>query len=258
MEVRLSRYLAQAGIASRRKAEDLIAAGLVRVDGRVVTEAGATVDPDADEVECRGEAVRPRFAETSPEAARVLAFHKPTGVVTTKSDPGGARTVYDLVPDVEDARLIYVGRLDADTEGLLLFTTHGTLAHRLTHPSWGIERTYRAEVAGALDEAALKRGARSGVVLSDGRTGPFRARIVARRGHGARARRRIELVLREGRNREVRRIVRACGGKVERLARTRYGPVELGELATGAWRWLDRDEVDRLLAAVDLPEGGSR
>ncbi|MDX1662085.1 MAG: S4 domain-containing protein, partial [Gemmatimonadota bacterium] len=124
MEVRLARYLAQAGIASRRKAEDLIAAGLVRVGGRVVTEAGATVDPEADEVVCRGETVRPRFAETSPERARVLALHKPAGVVTTRSDPGGGRTVYDLVPEVEDARLIYVGRLDERTEGLLLFTTH--------------------------------------------------------------------------------------------------------------------------------------
>lgn len=258
MEVRLSRYLAQAGIASRRKAEDLVAAGLVRVNGRVVTEAGATVDPTADRVVLRGEIVRPRFAETAPEGPLVLALHKPVGTVTTRSDPGGSRTVYDLVPAVESARLIYVGRLDADTEGLLLLTTHGTLAHRLTHPAWGIERTYVADVAGRLDEPALERGARGGVVLADGRTGPFRARVLDRAGAGRAARRRLEIVLTEGRNREVRRIVRACGGVVERLVRTRYGPVELGGLEPGAWRWLEPREVDRLLGAVDLPAGGRR
>lgn len=258
MELRLSRYLAQAGIASRRKAEDLIAAGLVRVDGRVVTEAGAIVDPAVERVTCRGETVRPRFAETSVEAALVLALHKPAGVVTTRSDPGGARTVYDLVPDIEAARLIYVGRLDAETEGLLLFTTHGTLAHRLTHPAWEVERTYVAEVAGPLDEGALERGAREGVELADGRTAPFRARILAREGAGRAARRRVELVLTEGRNREVRRIVRAFGGAVERLVRIRYGPVALQGLEPGSWRWLERAEVDRLLAAVDLAATGPR
>lgn len=248
--------MAQAGLASRRRAEDLVVAGLVTVNGRVTTDPATTVDPESDAVECRGEPVRPRFAETSREAARTLALHKPTGVVTTRSDPGGAPTVYGLVPEIEDARLVYVGRLDRDTEGLLLFTTHGTLAHRLTHPRWGIERTYRADVAGDLDEAALAAGTRRGIDLADGRTAPFRARVVERSGRGRGARRRVELVLVEGRNREVRRIVRACGGTVERLVRTRYGPVTLEGLAPGAWRWLEPGETDRLLAAVDLPTGG--
>lgn len=229
----------------------------MRVNGRVTTDPATTIDPETDEVVCRGEPVVPRFAESSPEAARALALHKPAGVVTTRSDPGGAPTVYDLVPDVRDARLVYVGRLDRETEGLLLFTTHGTLAHRLTHPRWEVERTYVADVAGALDEAALAEGARRGIDLGDGRAAPFRARVLEREGRARRARRRIELVLTEGRNREVRRIVKACGGTVERLVRTRYGPVALEGLPSGRWRWLDRDEFGRLLEAVGLtPEPG--
>lgn len=253
MSVRLQRFLAQAGVASRRRAEDLIAAGLVAVNGRVVTEPGTTVEPGVDRVTCRGEPVEPRFAETSEEPALALALHKPAGVVTARGDPGGGRTVYDLVPEPEGARLIYVGRLDRDTEGLLLFTTHGTLAHRLTHPRWGVEREYLAEVSGALDERALERGARRGIRLTEGRTRPFRVWVLERRGAGEGARRRVRFVLREGRNREVRRIVRACGGEVARLVRERYGPVGLGGLEPGRWRWLGRDEVDRLLDAVGLP-----
>lgn len=253
MAVRLQRYLAQAGVASRRKSEDLIAAGLVAVNGTVVTRAGSKVDPLRDVVTVRGEVVRPRFAETSPEAARALALHKPAGVLTARSDPGERPTVYDLVPEPRGARLVYVGRLDLNTEGLLLMTTHGRLAHRLTHPRWEVEREYVAEVTGPLDERALARGSQRGVDLADGRTKPFRARVVERAGAGPRARRRLVLVLTEGRNREVRRIVRACGGRVERLVRTRYAGVTLGGLPAGSWRWLERAEIDGLLETVGLP-----
>lgn len=231
-------------MASRRKSEDLIAAGLVAVNGRVVTEPGSRVEPGEDEVVVRGEAVRPRWAATSAEPSRVLALNKPGGTITARSDPGGRRTVYEGIPEPEDARLIYVGRLDRDTEGLLLFTTHGELAHRLTHPRWEVEREYRAEVSGPLDETALSRGAEEGIELEDGRTAPFDAGVE----DGT-----VEIVLTEGRNREVRRIVAACGGRVERLLRVRYGFVTLeGIEEPGRWRWLDAEEVERLLALVEL------
>jgi 23S rRNA pseudouridine2605 synthase len=255
--VRLQRFLAQAGIASRRKSEDLISAGLIRVNGRVVTEPGTTVDPEADEVLLKGERVTARFAETSPGSAIGVAFHKPAGVLTARSDTRGRRTVYDLIREPEGERLVYVGRLDLDTEGLLILTTHGALAHRLTHPRWEIEREYRVETTGSLDEAALARAARRGIDLEDGRAGPFRARVLERSGE----RRTLELVLTEGKKREVRRIVEACGGVVERLVRTRFAFLTLEGLASGRSRRLEREEMARLLALVDLPAeqaGGRR
>ena len=254
MAIRLSRYLAQAGIASRRKAEDLISAGLVAVDGRVVTDLATRVEPDADGVTVRGERVRPGRAG-SGDTALVLALHKPSGYLTARSDPAGRPTVYDLVTEPAGERLIYVGRLDRDTEGLLLFTSHGDLAHRLMHPRWGVERRYVADVRGELDEAGLARGARDGMDLAEGRTGPFRARVLQHSGAGHGARRRVELVLTEGRNREVRRIVMACGGRVERLLRTRYAEVDLGDLAPGRWRRLEPAEVRRLMELVGLGGG---
>ena len=247
--VRLQRYLAQAGVASRRKCEDLIAAGLVSVNGEVVTTPGTTVDPESDRVVLRGRPVEPRFAELAPGAALVLLLHKPRGVLTSRVDPKGGPTVYDLVREPADGRLVYVGRLDRDTEGLLLLTTDGRLAHRLSHPRWQIERAYEADVTGALDTARLLDGARRGIPLEDGRTGPFRARILATRG----VRRRVELVVTEGRKREVRRILRACGGTVERLVRTRFAFLTLEGVAPGQSRKLEDREVRGLLEAVGLP-----
>ncbi|HUP02009.1 MAG TPA: pseudouridine synthase [Gemmatimonadota bacterium] len=252
MAVRLQRYLAQAGVASRRRCEDLIAAGLVAVNGKVVTAPGTTVDPESDRVTLRGRRVRPRFAELSPGAALGSILHKPRGVLTSRSDPGGRPTVYDLVREPAEGRLVYVGRLDRDTEGLLLFTTDGRLAHRLTHPRWRIERAYEAEVEGALDEKRLFAGARRGIVLEDGRTGPFRARVLASRPHSPR-RRRVELVLTEGRKREVRRILGACGVQVERLVRTRFAFLTLAGLTPGESRKLAPREMDRLRRLVGLP-----
>ena len=255
MRMRLQRFLAQAGVASRRKSEDLIAAGLVTVNGRPVSTAGTTVDPQSDVVTVRGRAVRP--ARSAGEGSSlVIALHKPRGVLTARGEARGERTVYHLVPEPAGARLVYVGRLDRDSEGLLLLTTDGTLAHRLTHPSWEVERVYEAWVKGPLNERSLADGARRGVTLDDGeRTAPFRARVLERPRDRDGARR-IELVLTEGKKREARRIVAACGGRVERLVRTRYGPIELGELPVGKSRKLSPAEVGRLRALVGL--GGAR
>lgn len=265
--VRLQRYLAMTGVASRRKSEDLIAAGLVTVNGRTVTRPGTTVDPDRDEVAVRGRVLGPRPREDA-KSPLVVALHKPRGVLTSRSHSDGgkaggeATTVYDLIEEPPGTRMIYVGRLDRDSEGLLLLTSNGTLAHRLTHPRWQVERAYEASVSGPLDERALQRAARSGIVLDDGdRTAPFRARIL-RRGRaadhppaharsGSRSKR-IELVLTEGRKREVRRIVEALGGRVERLVRTRYGTVEIAGLEPGRWRKLPRHETARLCELVEL------
>ena len=250
MKVRLQRYLAQAGVASRRRAEDLIAAGLVTVNGRVVTRLGKTIEPERDRVTVRGRPVRARFPEASEAAGFCIALHKPRGVLTTRHDPGGGRTVFDLVDEPSTGRLVYVGRLDRDTEGLLLLTDDGRLAHRLTHPRWGVERTYVAEVCDELNVPRLLHGAARGLALEDGRTAPFEARVLRRRGREAG--KRIELVLREGRKREVRRILAACGGEVERLVRTRFATVELGDLPSGAWRRLSREELERLRTSVGL------
>lgn len=254
--MRLQRYLAMNGVASRRKSEDLIAAGLVAVNGRVVTEQGTTVDPASDKIAVRGRLVgsHPRASAKTP---LVVALHKPRGVITARA-AHGEPTVYELIEEPPGTRMIYVGRLDRDSEGLLLFTRDGTLAHRLTHPSWEVERTYEAWVSGTVDDRALQRAARQGVVLDDGeRTAPFRARSL---GRGPRGTRKIELVLTEGRKREVRRIVEALGAKVERLVRTRYGTMELEGIAPGKWRSLTRLETARLFDLVELgaPAGSAR
>lgn len=256
MAIRLQRYLAQAGIASRRKCEDLIAAGLVAVNGEIVTRAGTTVEPERDEVTYRGRKIEPLLRSRGAGSTRVMLLNKPRGVLTTRSDRRGRRTVYDLIAEPAGVRLIYVGRLDRDTEGALLFTTNGDLAHRLTHPRWAVERVYEAEVRGRLDEERLAMGAQKGVMLSDGRTGRFQAEVAARRGSGEKARRRVELRLAEGRKREVRRIIRACGGSVERLTRKRFAFLTLEGLEVGGFRWLDDREVRQLCAIVDLVREG--
>ena len=234
--MRLQKFISRAGIASRRTAERLIVAGRVRVNGRVVTELGTRVDPAADRVEVDGTAVQ-------PEVVRWILLHKPPGVLTTRRDPGGGAVVYDLLP-AEMSSLRYVGRLDRDTEGLLLLTNEGDLLHRLTHPSFQVEREYRARVKGGVESATLKRLV-DGVSLEDG---PARARR-AWRPPGA-APEELHLVLTEGRKREVRRMLAAVGHPVRRLQRVRYGPVELGSLEPGKWRELTIQEINGLRAAA--------
>jgi 23S rRNA pseudouridine2605 synthase len=234
--MRLQKYLSRAGASSRREGEKLIEAGRVRVNGEVVRELGTKVEPGRDRVELDGRTLDlPGF--------RWVMLHKPTGVLTTADDPGGGRTVYDLLPAGMEA-LRYVGRLDRDTEGLLLLTNEGDVLHRLTHPSYEVEREYRAHVGGDVTPAILGR-LTSGVELEDG---PARA-IRAWQSSGA-GPRELRLVLAEGRNREVRRMLAAVGLPVRRLIRDRYGPLRLGSLGAGSWRELTDDEIHKLRRTV--------
>jgi len=234
--MRIQRALARAGVASRRRAEELIAAGRVQVNGELA-RVGQTVDPDADRITLDGQPVG------RPAPAEWIVLNKPAGVITTRSDPGGRTTVFDLVP--RRPGLTYVGRLDYLTEGLLLLTTDGAAAHRLTHPSREVERTYVALVSGDAERAV--REARQGVQLHDGIVVP---RHVAARAL-ANGRSEFEVTIAEGRNREVRRVCAALGLDIERLVRVRFGPVTLGELPSGATRSLtarERRAIEKLTA----------
>ncbi|HEX6307844.1 MAG TPA: pseudouridine synthase [Longimicrobiales bacterium] len=226
--VRLQKYLAQAGVASRRACEALITAGRVSVNGRVASELGVRVRPD-DDVRVDGRRIR-------PAAAQWFALHKPRGYLSTRSDPEGRRTLYELVPPPM-RRLFYVGRLDFDSEGLVLLTNDGDTAHRLLHPRYGVDREYDVELDAPIDDAALDQ-LRRGVELEDGRA---RARSARRKGGH-----RVVLTLREGRKREVRRMFAELGYRVQRLRRVRYGPIRLGELGSGEWRALEPREVHAL------------
>jgi len=236
MADRLQKVLAAAGIASRRASEELIVAGRVTVNGRVAT-IGDRVEAQSDIVEVDGERV---IIDTT---LRYLMLNKPQGVVSTTSDPEGRPTVMDLVN--LDERLYPVGRLDQDTEGLLLLTNDGDLAHRLLHPSFGVERTYLALVPGPVRREPLRRLS-DGVMLDDGPARPKRVRVAEE--HRGKAL--LEVVMTEGRKREVRRMLAEVGMPVERLARVAFGGVELGDLRQGKWRFLNRPEIARLHAAV--------
>lgn len=229
---RLQKALAKAGWGSRRHCEDLIEAGRVTVNGEVAV-LGRRVDAEHDLVEIDGAPVGVR-----PGLVYYLV-NKPVGVVTTMSDPQGRRTVAQLVPD--EPRVFPVGRLDADTEGLLLMTNDGELAHRLAHPSFGVEKEYLAHVAGVLAPGAVRR-LREGVELDDGVTAPA---TVSQPDPGV-----VRLAIHEGRNRQVRRMCEAVGHPVQRLIRVRIGPLTDRNLKPGHWRHLTLDELHRLVATV--------
>ncbi|HSL12159.1 MAG TPA: pseudouridine synthase [Actinomycetota bacterium] len=236
-EERLQRALARAGHGSRRSSEELIAAGRVKVNGRVAT-LGDKVDPGSDEVELDGIRVN-----LDPNV-RYYALHKPVGVVTTMQDPQGRPSVRDLLPQ-DGPRVFPVGRLDRDTEGLLLLTNDGDLANRLTHPRYGVEKEYLAEVDGA-PAPRHATALRHGVDLDDGPARAASVRIVDARG----GRGQLRLVMTEGRKREVRRLLAAVGLPVVRLVRLRVGPVTLGGLPPGAVRELSVEEIRGLTEAA--------
>ena len=235
-EERVQKVLAAAGIASRRECEELIDDGRVTVNGMVV-QLGAKCDQTSDVIEVDGERVN-----TDPDKLYVL-LNKPRGVVTTADDPQGRPTVVDLVNLPQ--RLYPVGRLDQDTEGLLLLTNDGELTHQLLHPSFEVERTYLALVPGPVRKKALAQ-LREGIELEDGIARARRARVLEEE----RGRALVELVMTEGRKREVRRMFGALGLTVERLARVAYAGVELGELRQGKWRFLTQSEIGKLHAAT--------
>ncbi|MCO8128231.1 rRNA pseudouridine synthase [Acidimicrobiia bacterium EGI L10123] len=233
---RLQKILARVGIASRRVVEEMIEDGRVVVNGEVA-ELGQRADPDVDAIEVDGVLVGVR-----PDTVWYL-LNKPAGVVSTASDPQGRPTVVQLVP--EEPRVFPVGRLDAETEGLLLLTNDGEVTHRLTHPSYGVEKEYLAHVEGTPARGALRR-LREGVELEDGITAPATAAMVS---PGV-----VRLVIHEGRNRQVRRMCEAIGHPVVRLVRTRIGPLVDTTLGPGEWRPLRQDEVRALeRAAVPTP-----
>jgi 23S rRNA pseudouridine2605 synthase len=232
--MRIQRALARSGIASRRRADELVAAGRVRVNGQLA-RIGQSVDPSRDRITVDGTDVAPPAA-----SATWIVLNKPGGVLTARSDRAGRRTVFDLVEDVPG--LTYVGRLDYMTEGVLLLTNDGAAAHRLTHPSAGVERTYVATVRG--DAVGAARLARGGVALDDGDV--VRPVDVATRSIGQR-RWEFEVTIAEGKHHEIRRLCQALDLDVERLVRTRFGPVRLGTLPSGATRTLtavERQVID--------------
>lgn len=231
--MRLAKFLAHAGVASRRAAERLIAEGRVTMDGAVVTDPARDVSEDAA-VAVDGEPV------AGEEPRVVYALHKPAGVVSTAHDTHGRRTVVELVPG--GRRLYPVGRLDADTTGLILLTNDGELANRLTHPRYEVPKTYRATVGGPpLTERAI-RALRGGVVLDDSPTAPARVRRLDPHT--------LEITIHEGRKRQVRRMCEAVGHPVKTLARVRFGPLALGDLSAGRARRLSAAEVRALAAAA--------
>jgi 23S rRNA pseudouridine2605 synthase len=239
--MRLAKHLAHAGVASRRAAERLIADGRVEVDGAVVTDPARDV-AGSERITVDGERVG-----GTPAVRVVYALHKPAGVVSTASDTHGRPTVVDLVRAPGDRRLYPVGRLDTDTTGLILLTDDGDLAHRLTHPSFEVPKTYRVTARAFVPDGALRRLAQ-GVRLEDGPTAPAKAE---RRGP-----REFDLTLHEGRKRQVRRMCEEVGHPVKRLRRIRFGPLELGRLPEGHSRRLLPAEIEALRAAAGPRELG--
>jgi 23S rRNA pseudouridine2605 synthase len=238
-EQRLQKVLAAAGLGSRRACEELIAAGRVTVDGQIST-LGAKVDPRTAVVHVDGTRV------VTDDRQVYLAVNKPRGVLSAMSDDRGRRTVADLVDDLP-RRVFHVGRLDADSEGLLLLTNDGDLAHRLTHPSYGVPKTYLCEVAGPV-QRSVERTLLAGIELEDGPVKADRFRVV----DTVAPRALVEVVIHEGRNRIVRRMLETVGHPVRRLVRTGIGPVRLGDLRPGTYRRLAAAEVGALYRAVGL------
>ena len=239
--IRLQKVLAQAGVASRRAAEDLVFRGRVEVNGEKVTEQGRRVDPATDVIRVDGLRIPPKAEHL------YLVLNKPTGVVSTMEDPRGRPALQELVSVFTRERVFHVGRLDADTEGLLLLTNDGEFSQRMMHPSFEVPKVYVAEIAGVITEATVKR-LRKGVALEDGPVQPDKVEVLQR---GA-DRSLVRITLHEGRNRIVRRLFDEVGHPVRQLSRIAIGPVRLGDLKLGAVRDLTREELGALLDLVKL------
>ena len=239
--IRLQKLISTAGVASRRAAESLIRDGRVSVNGEIVRTLGTKADPQVDDVRVDGR--RLRFDARQ----RYILLNKPKGFVTTRRDPEGRRTVMDLLRGVRE--YVYpVGRLDYDSEGLLILTSDGDLAARLMHPRHGVERVYESIVAGDPDESALEE-LRRGVFLDGERTAPAQVRHMGTIGKGRSQTTRLSITIHEGRNRQVRRMCAAIGHPVRRLSRVRMGPIRLGDLRPGEWRDLLPAEIEKLKKA---------
>ena len=241
---RLQKILSAAGVASRRASETLILQGRVTVNGEAVTTLGAKADPGQDDIRVDGRRI------ARPTRRRYILLNKPRGYVTTRSDPQQRRTVMDLLKGVREY-LYPVGRLDYDSEGLLLLTNDGDLAARLTHPRHEVERVYAARVRGVPDRHALERLA-SGIPIDGRKTAPARVRVTDRSETEGDAHAVVEITLHEGRNRQVRRMFDAIGYPVDRLRRTRIGPIEDPRMPVGHWRELTPREVEQLRRAAGL------
>ena len=249
MTDRLHVILARAGVASRRGSERLIAAGRVRVNGKVVREQGVKVDPNADEIEVDGQLLRPQ------ERNVYLLLHKPVGYISTVKDPHGRPTVRDLIP--VSKRIYPVGRLDADTEGLLLLTNDGEITNYLTHPRYEHEKEYLVQVEGSLSPDNLRQ-LREGILLEDGVTAQAKIQVISQaelgrwvpsaRGRSSSKKTWLRVVIHEGRKRQIRRMLQAIDHRVGRLIRLRMGSLTLGDLRPGQWRYLSSNEVARLQA----------
>jgi 23S rRNA pseudouridine2605 synthase len=246
--IRLNAFLARSGVASRRAADQLIASGSVRVNGERPPAAGTLIDPDRDRVTVDGIAVQPAAAH------RYVVLNKPLGAITTARDEAARTTVLDVIGSagLSGHRLFPVGRLDGDTTGLLLLTDDGELAYRLTHPRFKVAKEYEATVAGvpsASDLDALRRG----VKLDDGMTAPAEVEVLrSSRGDRDSGQAELRMVIGEGRNRQVRRMLQAVGHRVVALRRSAFGPLRLGRLRPGAWRVLTQEEVAALRRAAGL------
>jgi pseudouridine synthase len=238
--VRLQKVLAEAGVGSRRHCEELIGAGRVEVDGETVRRFGARVDPDHQVIRVDGKRI------PAKPGLVYLAFNKPAGVLTAMSDPRGRKTVSDFLGDRSE-RLFHIGRLDYETEGLMLLTNDGELAHRLAHPSFEVAKTYLAEVTGPVPKDLGRRLA-TGVELDDGVAAADRFRVIDRSGNRVL----LEITLHEGRKHIVRRMLAATGHPVSRLVRTDVGPIRLGNQRPGTTRDLTTREIGELYAAVGL------
>lgn len=238
--LRLQKYLAEAGIASRRASEELITAGRVTVNGKTAT-LGMSVDPDTDTVLFDGKPVK------QEEELITIMLYKPKGVVSTSDDPQGRTTVQEYVKDIP-ARLYNVGRLDINSEGLLLMTNDGELAHRMTHPKFSVAKTYYAICDGKLQPSEIASLV-NGITLDDGMTAPAQVRQVRPTSNGDTS---FLITIHEGKNRQIRRMLEAIGHRTLRLKRERFGPLQLGELKPGETRRLTQDEMRSLRHALGL------